>query len=76
MSSSAEDSALYLSHEDGIRYAKQLQTDEENSSCIEFGPSDIKYLLYEDEKDFKVRFMKKIFEYYEYSCTFEYMSFY
>ncbi|XP_059247532.1 coiled-coil domain-containing protein 83 isoform X2 [Mustela nigripes] len=53
MSSSAEDSALYLSHEDGIRYAKQLQTDEENSSCIEFGPSDIKYLLYEDEKDFK-----------------------
>ncbi|VCW77967.1 unnamed protein product [Gulo gulo] len=53
MSSSAEGSALYLSHEDGIRYAKQLQTDEENSSCIEFGPSDMKYLLYEDEKDFK-----------------------
>ncbi|XP_045870169.1 coiled-coil domain-containing protein 83 [Meles meles] len=53
LSSSAEDSALYLSHEDGIRYAKQLQTDEENSSCIEFGPSDIKYLLYEDEEDFK-----------------------
>lgn len=59
MSSSVESSALYLSHEDGIGYAKHLKTDEENSSCIEFGASDMKYLLYEDEQDFKVRFMKK-----------------
>ncbi|XP_045671546.1 coiled-coil domain-containing protein 83 isoform X2 [Ursus americanus] len=53
MSSSVESSALYLSHEDGIGYAKHLKTDEENSSCIEFGASDMKYLLYEDEQDFK-----------------------
>ncbi|EFB29207.1 hypothetical protein PANDA_005562, partial [Ailuropoda melanoleuca] len=53
MSSSVESSASYLSHEDGIGYAKHLKTDEENSSCIEFGASGMKYLLYEDEQDFK-----------------------
>lgn len=60
-SSSVESNALYLSHEHGIGYAKQLKTDEENNSCVDFGTSDTKYLLYEDEQDFKVRFMKKIF---------------
>ncbi|XP_027982596.1 coiled-coil domain-containing protein 83 isoform X2 [Eumetopias jubatus] len=52
-SSSVESSALYLSHEHGIGYAKQLKTDEENNPCVDFGTSDTKYLLYEDEQDFK-----------------------
>ncbi|XP_019804364.1 coiled-coil domain-containing protein 83 [Orcinus orca] len=45
-------SALHLSHEDSSRYSQQLKIDEESSS-IEFGASDMKYLLYEDERDFK-----------------------
>ncbi|CAK7315130.1 Coiled-coil domain-containing protein 83 [Vulpes lagopus] len=53
MSSSSESSALYLCHEDSIRYVKHLKIDEEDNSCIEFGASDMKYLLYEDEQDFK-----------------------
>lgn len=61
-SSSVESGALYVSHEHGIGYAKQLKTDEENNSCVDFGTSDMKYLPYEDEQDFKVRFMKN-FEY-------------
>lgn len=60
MSSSSESSALYLCHEDSIRYVKHLKIDEEDNSCMEFGASDMKYLLYEDEQDFKVGFMKKI----------------
>ncbi|XP_029064959.1 coiled-coil domain-containing protein 83 [Monodon monoceros] len=45
-------SALHLSHEDSSRYSQHLKIDEESSS-IEFGASDMKYLLYEDERDFK-----------------------
>ncbi|XP_007448892.1 PREDICTED: coiled-coil domain-containing protein 83 isoform X1 [Lipotes vexillifer] len=43
--------ALHLSHEDSSRYGQHLKIDEESSS-IEFGASDMKYLLYEDEWDF------------------------
>ncbi|XP_020918265.1 coiled-coil domain-containing protein 83 [Sus scrofa] len=46
-------SSLPLGHEDSSRYSEQLKTDEEESSSIAFGASDIKYLLYEDEQDFK-----------------------
>ncbi|XP_077723465.1 coiled-coil domain-containing protein 83 isoform X4 [Canis aureus] len=53
MSSSSESSALYLCHEGSIRYVKHLKIDEEDNSCMEFGASDMKYLLYEDEQDFK-----------------------
>ncbi|XP_008151854.1 coiled-coil domain-containing protein 83 [Eptesicus fuscus] len=52
MSSSVEIGALPIIHEDNIRSDQQLSTDSESSS-IEFGTSDMKYLLYEDEKDFK-----------------------
>ncbi|KAF5927077.1 hypothetical protein HPG69_018344 [Diceros bicornis minor] len=53
MISSVGSSALHLSHEDSIGYGQYLKTDEGESSCIEFGTSDMKYLLYEDERDFK-----------------------
>ncbi|XP_077634549.1 coiled-coil domain-containing protein 83 isoform X3 [Crocuta crocuta] len=53
MSSSAESGALYVSHEDSTRYSKDLKTDEKSDSSIQFGASDMKYLLYEDEQDFK-----------------------
>ncbi|XP_014645677.1 PREDICTED: LOW QUALITY PROTEIN: coiled-coil domain-containing protein 83 [Ceratotherium simum simum] len=53
MISSVGSSALHLSHEDSIGYGQYLKTDEGESSCIEFGTSDMKYLLYEDELDFK-----------------------
>lgn len=59
MSSSAESGALYVSHEDSTRYSKDLKTDEKSDSSIQFGASDMKYLLYEDEQDFKVRFIGK-----------------
>lgn len=59
MSSSAGSSALHVSHEDSIQYGQYPKTDEKEISCIEFGASDMKYLLYEDERDFKVRFMRK-----------------
>ncbi|XP_035884606.1 coiled-coil domain-containing protein 83 isoform X2 [Phyllostomus discolor] len=52
MSSSVQISALQLSHEDSVRSDQHLETDEV-SSCPEFGASDLKYLLYEDEQDFK-----------------------
>lgn len=53
MSSSAGSSALHVSHEDSIQYGQYPKTDEKEISCIEFGASDMKYLLYEDERDFK-----------------------
>lgn len=49
---------FYLSHKDS-RLGQLLKIDEEESSSIEFGASDMKYLLYEDEQDFKVRFMRR-----------------
>ncbi|XP_024619393.1 coiled-coil domain-containing protein 83 [Neophocaena asiaeorientalis asiaeorientalis] len=52
LSLSLGSSALHLSHEDSSRYSQHLKIDEESSS-IEFGASDMKYLLYEDERDFK-----------------------
>lgn len=62
LSLSLGSSALHLSHEDSSRYSQHLKIDEESSS-IEFGASDMKYLLYEDERDFKVRFMRKHLDY-------------
>lgn len=56
-SSSITFGPLSISHEDIIRSDQQQSTDSESSS-IEFGTSDMKYLLYEDEKDFKVRLCK------------------
>ncbi|XP_036898843.1 coiled-coil domain-containing protein 83 isoform X2 [Sturnira hondurensis] len=52
MSSSVQISASQLSHEGSIRSDQHLETDDV-SSCPEFGASDLKYLLYEDEQDFK-----------------------
>ncbi|XP_023613148.1 coiled-coil domain-containing protein 83 [Myotis lucifugus] len=52
MSSSVAFEALPISQEDDIRSDQQQSTDSESSS-IDFGTSDMKYLLYEDEKDFK-----------------------
>ncbi|XP_045037988.1 coiled-coil domain-containing protein 83 isoform X2 [Desmodus rotundus] len=52
MSSSVQISALELSQGDSVRPEQHLDTDEV-SSCPEFGASDLKYLLYEDEQDFK-----------------------
>ncbi|XP_057551415.1 coiled-coil domain-containing protein 83 [Hippopotamus amphibius kiboko] len=46
-------STLHLSYEESSRYGQHLKIDEEESSSIEFGASDMKYLLYEDEQDFK-----------------------
>ena len=60
MSSSVQISALELSQGDSVRPEQHLDTDEV-SSCPEFGASDLKYLLYEDEQDFKVRFRSKQF---------------
>nr|XP_005903538.1 PREDICTED: coiled-coil domain-containing protein 83 [Bos mutus] len=45
-------SGFRLSHKDS-RFGQLLKIDEEESSSIEFGASDMKYLLYEDEQDFK-----------------------
>ena len=63
LSLSLGSSALHLSHEESSRYGQHLKIDEEESSSIEFGASDMKYLLYEDERDFKVRFMTKHLDY-------------
>ncbi|XP_037023539.2 coiled-coil domain-containing protein 83 [Artibeus jamaicensis] len=52
MSSSVQISALQLSREGSIRSDQHLETDDA-SSCPEFGACDLKYLLYEDEQDFK-----------------------
>ncbi|XP_016062219.1 PREDICTED: coiled-coil domain-containing protein 83 [Miniopterus natalensis] len=51
-SSSIEIGALPLSQEDSIISDQQLNTDRE-SSFTKFVASDMKYLLYEDEQDFK-----------------------
>ncbi|XP_008261309.1 coiled-coil domain-containing protein 83 isoform X3 [Oryctolagus cuniculus] len=53
MSSSVKSSALHLSHQDSIKDAQHLKIDEDELSCPEFGGSDMKYLLYEDEQDFR-----------------------
>ncbi|ELK36133.1 Coiled-coil domain-containing protein 83 [Myotis davidii] len=52
MCSSVAFGALPISHEDNISSDQQQSTDSASSS-IDFGTSDMKYLLYEDEKDFK-----------------------
>ena len=54
-------SGFRLSYKDS-RLGQLLEIDEEESSRIEFGASDMKYLLYEDEQDFKVRFMRRHLE--------------
>ncbi|XP_032023992.1 coiled-coil domain-containing protein 83 isoform X2 [Hylobates moloch] len=53
MSSSDESSTLHLSHENSIEDLQNVKIDKEENSCTEFGDTDMKYLLYEDEKDFK-----------------------
>lgn len=55
--SSAESSTLRLSLQDSIRDARHLKMEEEEEELTspEFGSSDMKYLLYEDERDFRVR---------------------
>ncbi|KAM5224924.1 coiled-coil domain-containing protein 83 [Hipposideros larvatus] len=52
-SSAVEISALHPCHEDSIRPGQHLKTDTKDSSSTEFRASDMKYLLYEDERDFK-----------------------
>ncbi|XP_058519669.1 coiled-coil domain-containing protein 83 isoform X2 [Ochotona princeps] len=55
----AESSTLYLSLQDSIRDARHLKMEEEEEeekeelTSPEFGSSDMKYLLYEDEQDFR-----------------------
>lgn len=56
---SDETSALDLCNEDSVRSDKHLKRDKEQDSCTKFEVPDVKYLLYEDEWDFKVRFMRK-----------------
>ncbi|XP_015332831.1 coiled-coil domain-containing protein 83 [Marmota marmota marmota] len=53
LSSSFGSSLLHLSHEDSIRDDQHLKIREEDTLCTEFGDSHVKYLLYEDERDFK-----------------------
>nr|XP_054097369.1 coiled-coil domain-containing protein 83 isoform X4 [Callithrix jacchus] len=53
MHSSDEIRTLHLSHEKSITDLQYVKTVEEESSCTESGDTDVKYLLYEDEKDFK-----------------------
>jgi hypothetical protein len=57
LSSSVESSAFHLSQEDSTTNVRNLKISEEDSSGTEYGGSSVKYLLYEDERDFKVRFM-------------------
>ncbi|KAK2498357.1 hypothetical protein MC885_008852 [Smutsia gigantea] len=52
MSSSVESSTLHRSNKDSIRHGPHWQANEEGSHT-EFGASAMKYLLYEDEQDFK-----------------------
>lgn len=52
-------SALDLSEEDSIRPDEHLKTCEEQDSYTQLEAPDVKYLLYEDELDFKVGFMRK-----------------
>nr|XP_018892581.3 coiled-coil domain-containing protein 83 isoform X2 [Gorilla gorilla gorilla] len=53
MSSSDESTILHLSHENSIEDLQYVKIDKEENSCTEFGDTDMKHLLYEDEKDFK-----------------------
>ncbi|XP_011543145.1 coiled-coil domain-containing protein 83 isoform X4 [Homo sapiens] len=53
MSSSDESTILHLSHENSIEDLQYVKIDKEENSGTEFGDTDMKYLLYEDEKDFK-----------------------
>ncbi|NP_001266863.1 coiled-coil domain-containing protein 83 isoform X1 [Pan troglodytes] len=53
MSSSDESTILHLSHENSIEDLQYVKIDKEENLCTEFGDTDMKYLLYEDEKDFK-----------------------
>ncbi|XP_054293975.1 coiled-coil domain-containing protein 83 isoform X5 [Pongo pygmaeus] len=53
MSSSDESSTLHLSHANSIEDLQYVKIDKEENTCTEFGDTDMKYLLYEDEKDFK-----------------------
>nr|XP_020022350.1 coiled-coil domain-containing protein 83 [Castor canadensis] len=53
LSSSVESSAFHLSQEDSTTNVRNLKISEEDSSGTEYGGSSVKYLLYEDERDFK-----------------------
>uniref|UniRef100_A0A2K6T5A4 Coiled-coil domain containing 83 n=1 Tax=Saimiri boliviensis boliviensis TaxID=39432 RepID=A0A2K6T5A4_SAIBB len=53
MHSSDEIRTLPLSHENSITDLQDVKTAEEESSCTESGDTDVQYLLYEEEKDFK-----------------------
>ncbi|ELW68975.1 Coiled-coil domain-containing protein 83 [Tupaia chinensis] len=53
MSGSFQSSALDLSQEDSTGDIQHLKLDKAESLSVEFGVSDMKYLLYEDEQDFK-----------------------
>ncbi|XP_068927167.1 coiled-coil domain-containing protein 83 [Petaurus breviceps papuanus] len=46
-------SFLYEDTKENVSELQKSIEDTENDPCIEFGASDISYLLYEDEKDFK-----------------------
>ncbi|XP_013367260.1 PREDICTED: coiled-coil domain-containing protein 83 isoform X2 [Chinchilla lanigera] len=48
-----ESTSLQLSPGDSGRNVRHLRIDEVDSSCTEFGDSQMKHLLYEDEWDFK-----------------------
>ncbi|XP_003780896.1 coiled-coil domain-containing protein 83 [Otolemur garnettii] len=51
MRSSSTESSLHLSPADSMRYIQSLRAQEQDSSSTEW--CDMKYLLYEDERDFK-----------------------
>ncbi|XP_008069428.1 coiled-coil domain-containing protein 83 [Carlito syrichta] len=53
VSSSAESSALHASCENSAKDVQHLKVDAEKNSCTGFGDSNMKYLLHEDEQDFK-----------------------
>ncbi|XP_020849483.1 coiled-coil domain-containing protein 83 [Phascolarctos cinereus] len=46
-------SFLYEDTKENVSESQKSIEDTENDPCIEFGASDLSYLLYEDEKDFK-----------------------
>ncbi|XP_072466767.1 coiled-coil domain-containing protein 83 [Notamacropus eugenii] len=46
-------SFLYEDAKENVSELQKSIEDTENEPCIEFGASDLSYLLYEDEKDFK-----------------------
>ncbi|XP_058162108.1 coiled-coil domain-containing protein 83 isoform X2 [Dasypus novemcinctus] len=48
-----ETTSLPISYKDSISKYLPMKTEEKESSCLEFGASPMKYLLYEDERDFK-----------------------